>query len=131
MGFAWNWSRDQFWQDFGYPSASPYSGGKLIITSAEHRYDVTNPGSDPGSRTTRSALRRLPASAGSVGAELRPRLKRRPDLARRLDQREQQLLLHLRRPRGGNEYGVEIHSPYYDTDTCNLWKGGSGWTGTC
>src|ERR1700722_3996050 len=52
MGFAWNWSRDQFWQDLGYPSASPYSGNYLAVTSAEHRYDVTNPngtaGSDPG-----------------------------------------------------------------------------------
>jgi hypothetical protein len=26
---------------------------------------------------------------------------------------------------------VEIQSPYYDTNACNFWKGGSGWTGTC
>jgi len=34
-------------------------------------------------------------------------------------------------PGGGNEYGAEIQSPYYDTSACNFWKGGSGWTGTC
>ena len=34
-------------------------------------------------------------------------------------------------PGGGNEYGVEIQSPYYNTNACNFWKGGSGWTGTC
>jgi len=25
LGFAWNWSRDQAWMDFGYPSGSPYA----------------------------------------------------------------------------------------------------------
>ena len=34
-------------------------------------------------------------------------------------------------PGGGNEYGKEIQSPYYDTNACNFWKAGSGYTGSC
>ena len=48
LGFAWNFGRDQHWIDLGYPSGAPYSGGLLVATGAEHRYDVTNPGGDTG-----------------------------------------------------------------------------------
>ena len=132
LGFGWNWSRDQFWQDFGYPSASPYSGGRLVITSAEHRYDVTNPGGDPGQQDN------------SIGSSQTPGFSGGPWVLSFGHQSSADPISHgdwingnnsyyftSGGPGGGNEYGVEIQSPYYDTNACNFWKGGSGWTGTC
>jgi hypothetical protein len=41
LGFAWNRGRDQAWVHLGYPAASPFTGGKIILTASEHRYDDT------------------------------------------------------------------------------------------
>ena len=132
MGFGWNWSRDQFWQDFGYPSASPYSGGKLVITSAEHRYDVTNPGSDPGQQDNSIGSSQTPGFSGGPwvlsfghgsGAD--------PISHGDWINGNNSYYFTSGGPGGGNEYGVEIQSPYYDTSACSFWKSGSGWPGTC
>jgi hypothetical protein len=132
LGFGWNWGRDQFWQDFGYPSGSPYSGGKLVITSAEHRYDVTNPGSDPGAQNNSIGSSQTPGFSGgpwvlSFGHSSAADPIGHGDWING----NNSYYFTSGGPGGGNEYGVEIQSPYYDTNACNFWKGGSGWTGTC
>jgi V8-like Glu-specific endopeptidase len=136
LGFGWNWSRDQFWQDFGYPSESPYSGSNLVVTSAEHRYDVTNPngtaGADPGPADDSIGSSQTPGFSGGpwiLGFG-------RPGAGDPLSHGDwingnNSYYFTSGGPSGGNEYGVEIQSPYYDTNACNFWKGGSGWTGTC
>ncbi len=132
LGFGWNWSRDQFWQDFGYPSGSPYSGGKLVITSAEHRYDVTNPGSDPGQQDNSIGSSQTPGFSGgpwvlSFGHSSTADPIGHGDWING----NNSYYFTSGGPGGGNEYGTEIQSPYYDTNACNFWKGGSGWPGTC
>lgn len=136
LGFGWNWSRDQIWQDFGYPSASPYTGAYLVDTSAEHRYDVTNPngtaGSDPGQQDD------------SIGSAQTPGFSGGPWILSFGRDSSQDPLSHgdwingnnsyyftSGGPGGGNEEGIEIQSPYYDTNACNFWKTGSDWSGTC
>jgi len=132
LGFGWNWSRDQFWQDLGYPSGSPYSGGKLVITSAEHRYDVTNPGSDPGPQDNSIGSSQTPGFSGgpwvlSFGHSSAADPIGHGDWING----NNSYYFTSGGPGGGNEYGTEIQSPYYNTNACNFWKGGSGWTGTC
>jgi V8-like Glu-specific endopeptidase len=136
LGFAWNQSRDQIWQDMGYPSASPYSGGKLVETSAEHRYDVTNPNGTAGADTGPQDV--------SIGSSQTPGFSGGPWILSFGKNESGDPLSHANwingnnsyyftsgGPGGGNEYGIEIQSPYYDTNACNFWKGGSGYTGTC
>lgn len=132
LGLAWNWSRDQFWQDFGYPSGSPYGGGKLVVTSAEHRYDVTNPGSDPGPQDDSIGSQQTPGFSGgpwilSFGHNSATDPQSHGDWING----ENSYYFTSGGPGGGNEYGTEIQSPYYDTNACNFWKGGSKWTGSC
>ena len=132
LGFGWNWSRDQFWQDFGYPSGSPYSGGKLVITSAEHRYDVTNPGSDPGQQDNSIGSSQTPGfSGGPWVLSFGHHYPADPISHGDWINGNNSYYFTSGGPGGGNEYGVEIQSPYYDTNACNFWKSGSGWTGTC
>jgi hypothetical protein len=45
LGFAWNWGRDQAWFFLGYHS--PFTGGKIIATASEHRYDDSSQGNPP------------------------------------------------------------------------------------
>jgi hypothetical protein len=58
LGFAWNWGRDQAWFHLGYPAASPFTSGKIILTATEHRYDDSAQGSP---RPTPGAATRPPA----------------------------------------------------------------------
>ena len=132
LGFGWNWSRDQFWQDFGYPSASPYSGGHLVVTSAEHRYDVTNPGSDPGLQDNSIGSSQTPGfSGGPWVLSFGHGSSADPISHGDWINGNNSYYFTSGGPGGGNEYGAEIQSPYFDTTACSFWKGGSGWTGTC
>jgi hypothetical protein len=132
LGFAWNWGRDQFWQDFGYPSGSPYSGGKLVMTSAEHRYDVTNPGGDPGPADNSIGSSQTPGfSGGPWVLSFGPSNSSDPIGHGNWINSNNSYYFTSGGPGGGNEYGQEIQGPYYDTNACNFWKAGSGWTGTC
>jgi hypothetical protein len=136
MGFSWNWSRDQFWQDFGYPSESPYNGAYLVVTSAEHRYDVTNPngtaGADPGQQDDSIGSSQTPGFSGGPWV-LGFGIPSGNDPINHMNYINGNNSYYFTSggPGGGNEYGVEIQSPYYETNACNFWKGGSGWTGTC
>jgi V8-like Glu-specific endopeptidase len=50
LGFAWNQSRDQHWNDFGYPAAAPFTGETLQVCQASHGTDdlsVPGVGPDP------------------------------------------------------------------------------------
>ena len=38
LGFAWNWSLYQHWNQFGYPAASPFSGKRLITSQSSYAY---------------------------------------------------------------------------------------------
>ena len=132
LGFAWNWGRDQIWQDFGYPSESPYSGGKLVVTSAEHRYDVTNPGGDPGAQDNSIGSAQTPGfSGGPWVLSFGPSNTSDPIGHGNWINSDNSYYFTSGGPGGGNEYGTEIQGAYYDTTACNFWKGGSGWTGTC
>ncbi|MBV8451605.1 MAG: hypothetical protein JOZ29_04955, partial [Deltaproteobacteria bacterium] len=55
LGFAWNFPRDQHWIHLGYPAASPYTGGVIIETAAEHRYDDTPDSEGPPTNSWGSA----------------------------------------------------------------------------
>lgn len=120
LGFAWNYGRDQHWHHYGYPSASPWPGGKLVATTTEHRYDDSSDSCGPGTNAWGSG--QTPGSSGSS------------------------LILNFSYTGGGNyinsnvsfyftaptnEYGVMLHGPYYDTAACTFWKGGSGYAGSC
>ncbi len=131
LGFAWNWGRDQHWMDFGYPSASPYNGNYLVVTAAEHRYDVSNPGGDPGAADNSIGSAQTPGFSGgpwvlSFGASSHDPIHHGDWI-----NSDNSYYFTSGGPGGGNEYGTEIQGPYYDTNACSFWKGGSGWTGTC
>jgi hypothetical protein len=132
LGFAWNWGRDQFWNDFGYPSGSPYSGGKLVDTAAEHRYDVNNPVSgDPTPDNSIGSSQTPGFSGGPWILSFGPSNSSDPISHGNWINSDNSYYFTAGGPGGGNEYGTEIQGPYYDTNACNFWKGGSGWTGTC
>ncbi len=42
LGFAWNWSRFQHWNAFGYPATFPFNGQRLIVSQSSFAYN------DPG-----------------------------------------------------------------------------------
>ncbi|MEM8612262.1 MAG: hypothetical protein AAGF93_09620 [Cyanobacteria bacterium P01_H01_bin.105] len=46
LGFAWNWSRYQHWNQFGYPAGAPFNGQRLIENDSSYAYDG-NPGCSP------------------------------------------------------------------------------------
>jgi hypothetical protein len=119
LGFAWNWARDQAWQHYGYPAQTPWSGGEIVVTTTEHRYDdsdsdsygpATNAwgsGQTPGSSGS-GVLLGFSYSGGSINSNVS---------------------FYYTSPT--NEYGIMLHGPYYDTAACQFWQGGTGWTGTC
>lgn len=125
LGFAWNWGRDRQWSHLGYPSAPPFSGGKLVKTDTEHRYDDASQGS-PATNSWGSA--QTPGSSGSAlilyfnytGAyqpNLGPGNWINSDVS-----------YYYTSP---NQYGFELQGPYFDTAVCDFWKGNTGWSGTC
>jgi hypothetical protein len=121
LGLAWNWGRDQHWMDFGYPSGSPYSGGKLVVTAAEHRYDTSTSG-DPGPAQNSIGSAQTPGFSGGPwmlffsggGAYINSVNS-----------------YYFTSGPNGNEYGKEIQGAYYDTTVCNFWKSTTGYTGSC
>jgi hypothetical protein len=132
LGFAWNWGRDQFWSDFGYPSGSPYSGGQMVVTEAEHRYDVNNPVSgDPTPDNSIGSSQTPGFSGGPWILSFGPKNPQDPIGHGNWINSDNSYYFTSGGPGGGNEYGVEIQGPYYDTNACNFWKGGSGYTGSC
>jgi hypothetical protein len=114
LGFAWNWGRDQAWFFLGYPAASPFTGGKIILTASEHRYDDSGQGSPP---TNSWGSNQTPGASGSPGI----------------------LFFTL----GGgfintdtsyfytNQAGQELQGPYFDSQVCNFWKNNTAFAGTC
>jgi len=114
LGFAWNWARDQAWLDLGYPAAAPFTGGKIIATASEHRYDDSAQGSPP---TNSWGSPQTPGTSGSP------------------------LILFFTLSGGfinshADYYyvaqaGFELQGPYFDSVVCGFWKGNTGWPGTC
>ncbi len=45
LGFAWNWSRFQHWNGFGYPAAAPFDGKKMWSNQASYAYNGSVSGS--------------------------------------------------------------------------------------
>ncbi len=129
LGFGWNWPRDQHWMDFGYPSASPYNGSYLVVTAAEHRYDVNNPSTGDTSQDNSIGSKQTPGFSG--GPWILSFGKATNDPIGHGNWINGDNSYYFTSGANGNEYGTEIQSPYYDTAACNFWKGGSGWTGTC
>jgi hypothetical protein len=127
LGFAWNWGRDQHWFHFGYPCVAVagitpnWDCVHIGETAAEHRYDVNIGGSGPfvnswGSGQTEgssgSAVQLFHSDAGGwINSNVSFYFSGGPN---------------------GNEHGIEIQGPYYDTTVCSaLWKPFTGWPGTC
>ncbi len=44
LGFAWNQSRNQHWDEFGYPQASPFNGLWTTVCESSHGTDDTSIG---------------------------------------------------------------------------------------
>ena len=114
LGFAWNQGRDQAWLHLGYPAAPPFTGGKIILTATEHRYDDAAQGSPP---TNSWGSSQTPGSSGSA------------------------LILGFTLAGGfinsdvsyvyTSQAGQEIQGPYFDTQVCNFWKTNTGSSVTC
>jgi len=122
LSFAWNRPRDKHWLHFGYPAEIPYTGGKIIETAAEHRYDDVPllPNGTPdnlGPPTNSWGSGQTPGSSGSP------------------------LILFFSFNGGDinsnvsyyytNQYGVELQGPYFDSQVCNFWKINTGYMGVC
>ena len=105
LGFAWNYSRKQHWNVFGYPSASPWDGQWMVETQASLASIYTAPNPD----TT------------GVGTSQRPGFSGGP-----------WILKFVPGSTGANNYanGVnsmyfidnpdQIFSPYFDTNVKNM-----------
>ena len=120
LGFAWNQGRDQHWVHLGYPAASPFTGGKIILTATEHRYDDSAQG-NPSTNSWGSSQ-----TPGSSGSPLILSFNIPPAIS----------------PNGGfinsnvsyyylNEAGKELQGPYFDTQVCNFWKSNTGSSTSC
>ena len=118
LGFAWNQARDQHWHHYGYPAAAPYTGGKIIATTTEHRFDDSPDGIFVFPYTNSWGSDQTGGSSGSS------------------------LIKAFSYVGGGNwinsnvSYGYvgqpgELYGPYFDTTTCNFWKSTTAWPGTC
>lgn len=118
LGFAWNWSRDQHWMDFGYPAGSPWSGGKIVVTAAEHRYDDVPDVLGPPANSIGSGL--TPGSSG--GPWILQFSYTGGNFINSVNS------YYYTNP---NQYGIEMQGAYYDTQVCNFWKGWVAWPGTC
>ena len=130
LGFSWNWGRDQHWMMFGYPAASPFTGGTLVATAAEHRYDATNPGTDTGPQDNSIGSTQTPGFSGGPWI-LGFGPAGDPVTHTNSINSDNSYYFTSGGPGGGNEFGKEIQGPYYDTNACNFWKGGSGYGGNC
>jgi len=42
LGFAWNQSRQQHWDEFGYPAAPPFNGQWMVVCESSHATDDTS-----------------------------------------------------------------------------------------
>lgn len=118
LGFAWNFGRDQVWQDLGYPSESPWTGGALVETSAEHRYDDNIDGFGP--------------ATNSIGSSQTPGFSGGPWVLRWNGGSQGAPWINSDNSYYyTSQYGTEIQGPYFDTQVCNFWKSWTGWPGTC
>lgn len=55
LGFAWNWSRVQHWNMFGYPNAAPFNGQWLYTTQASYsNHDTSKVPNTTGIGTTQT-----------------------------------------------------------------------------
>ncbi len=115
LGFAWNRGRDQAWLHLGYPAASPFTGGKIILTATEHRYDDSAQGSPP---TNSWGSSQTPGSSGSP-------------LILSFNQFTPPLINSDVSYYYLSEAGQELQGPYFDTQVCNFWKNNTGYTGSC
>jgi hypothetical protein len=124
LGFAWNFARDQHWIHLGYPSASPFTGGTIIETAAEHRYDDT-PTLPDGTTDT------LGPPTNSWGSGQTPGFSGSAvilDFSYNGGFINSNISYYYTTP---NQYGVEIQGPYFDTQVCGFWKAATGSGVTC
>jgi hypothetical protein len=120
LGFAWNYARDQHWMDFGYPSGSPYTGGKIIVSATEHRYDDQPDNAGPATNSVGSAQ-----TPGSSGGPWILGFSNTGGFINSVNS------YYYSSGPNGNEYGKQMQGPYHDTTVCTHWKGWTGWSGTC
>jgi hypothetical protein len=124
LGFAWDFGRDQLWMVFGY-SAGSFAGSTrrpgrdLIATAAEHRYDVSG-GSGPDQMSIGSGL--------GPGADGGPWVLA---FSRTGGYIGSNTSYWVTAGANGDETGVEVQGPYYDTRACNDWSFFTNYSGGC
>ena len=120
LGFAWNWGRDQHWFHFGYPCVN-WDCVHIVETAAEHRYDVNIGGAGPNVNSWGSGQ-----TEGSSGSAVQ---LFHSDAGGYINSN---VSFYFSSGPNGNEQGIEIQGPYYDTTVCSaLWKPFTHWPGTC
>jgi V8-like Glu-specific endopeptidase len=120
LGFAWNWGRDQNWEHWGYPAASPYDGNYQIVTQTEHRYDVATDSLGPPENSWGSP--QTPGSSGSPVTLFWSQIDAYIN---------SEVSFYFSGGPNGNELGHELQGPYYDTQVCSFWKAWTGYSGSC
>jgi hypothetical protein len=120
LGFAWNWGRDQHWFHFGYPCVN-WDCVHVVETAAEHRYDVNMGGAGPYVNSWGSGQ-----TEGSSGSAVQ---LFHSDNGGYINGN---VSFYFSGGPNGNEHGIELQGPYYDTTVCSaLWKPSTGYTGSC
>jgi V8-like Glu-specific endopeptidase len=120
LGFAWNFGRDQHWFHFGYPCVN-WDCVHIVETAAEHRYDVNINGNSPFVNSWGSGQ-----TEGSSGSAVQ---LFHSDNGGYINSN---VSFYFSSGPNGNEQGIEIQGPYYDSTVCSaLWKPYTGWPGTC
>jgi hypothetical protein len=129
LGFAWNFAADQAWQHYGYPGQAPWVDGEMVVTTAEYRYSVTSDANGPAVNSWGSG--QTPGFSGSAVLLNFCYYSESGGPACGAPWINTNVSFYYTSGANGNEYGIEIQGPYYDTTTCSVWKQATAWPGTC
>jgi hypothetical protein len=129
VGFAWNQAADQAWQHYGYPGQSPWVDGEIVVTTAEYRYSVTSDANGPAVNSWGSG--QTPGFSGSAVLLNFCYYSESGGPACGAPYINTNVSFYYTSGANGNEYGIEIQGPYYDTGACQIWQQATGFTGTC
>jgi hypothetical protein len=130
LGMSWNYADDEAWQHNGYPGQTPWTFGDIVTTTTEYRYSVTMDSYGPAVNSWGSA--QTPGSSGSaLIVNMCYPNSTSYGCPNGYPYINSNVSFYFTSGANGNEYGLELQGPYYDTTTCQLWQSWTGWTGTC
>jgi hypothetical protein len=130
LGFSWNQADDQAWQHYGYPGQSPWTFGNIVTTTTEYRYSSTPLTVLGATDTYGPAVNswgsgQTPGSSGSALMLNFCYYDCSPPYI------NSNVSFYYSSGPNGNEDGLELQGPYFDTFACTFWQGATGYTGTC